>query len=442
MDVATNVTVAQVENSVPVAVHISLMCVAFPGLFVGGILAARSGKMGLHKLLQATGYLCATVALLVGATLGKHAAVVNGGDASFSIHGPLGFVTWILLTCQVVFGASVLCSKVRDCHRSGRTAACCALVTKAHTRVLGFVVLALFYPLTLSGVAHRYELCTEWPMNCVGHWILGTCLLVYGLFSLQWNMSFQWRPLAEQERAAALKRRAECGCLALFGACYTLAEHDWSSDFWHMTDIEHIAAGGIPYLTGGLLGLIIECLPPASSSLIHITAAVSSQQHVCDFIPGLLFLLTGAAMSNHDQDDQFAKEMHVSFGHALMTTGILRALHPFLTGERARNIGIMSSVGAIAAAVILIGSSHGVLQRAYLAIHGDATSYTLYLMATVFVVIAYSWTVFSICRRATRLRHSHGNGPESEHLAIATEVPEPDTEDSADQLQLTSSASL
>lgn len=414
MEDHTNSTID--ERDVPqtsgATAHIALMCTAFFIIFPCGIIMARNKKWNVHYGFQITGFVITTIAFILGfinhTVEHVHGAETRSNDDSRLAHLIFGIILYVCLSFQFFVGVcKVTIRRISN-------------LVQVHKR-LGYIVLILFYFAFITGMSTKFGLCAAWPWNCVGHFSLGTCLFFYGLISLY--SAITPRSDNAAQHFCGWNYYIEGLAFVAFGLIYTLSEHDWSESLFHLTDIEHIALGGITNFFAGILTLFIEYYN-RSTSIAHraqVSLGDEELKSIVDEVPrvdtrhtnrykfpniapALSLYLTGSAMSGHHQADYFSTVMHTNFGNALIFAAICRLLMGIFSNNVQVDIGTkyLFSFFTMGASILLFGSSHGANILGYIAMRGDPNTWSLYLFAILMAIHTYIFALIILDRKLNK----------------------------------------
>jgi hypothetical protein len=98
----------------------------------------------------------------------------------------------------------------------------------------------------------------------------------------------------------------------IFGIVRALVEHTWNTEWTH-DDVFHVVNGGIVFLLGGILGLIVEI--KEIKQLIGLNV-----------FPSLVLLISGITILAHTQHTEINAYMHQSIGYMFVLTSIAKLL--------------------------------------------------------------------------------------------------------------------
>lgn len=143
--------------------------------------------------------------------------------------------------------------------------------------------------------------------QCIAHGIMGLAFIGYG-FVLALVLTLPWIRKRALERPGRSQEFYDSLLMCLWGIVNTFTEHRWGTEGWLHGDYQHTAMG-IIWWCGGLLGMWL-----------------SRGNNVRLFVPSVLLVFTGWAMSEHSQHLEISTKVHAMFGLALMLGGVTRVL--------------------------------------------------------------------------------------------------------------------
>jgi len=331
--------------------HAGIMSTAFI-LFAFGSVVGMTKKRGLHIALQAIGLGLVPLGLVL---------------PSFhkSLHLPqhiphryLGWAIVILLAGQAALGLM----------RQSRW-------TKRAHSILGPAFLVLFPAQIELGVISITQTCYQRGYHtgqCVAHFVMGSAFIYYGFFiSMRWFGLLKWlqRPDSFYDSIIILT----------WGFVNSLTEHPWGQN-WNHGDIQHTSMG-VLWLTSGGLSMLISLHP----SLSRINDF--------NFVPSVVFGVTGVAMSLHHQMRPISTTMHAFFGLALLLASMSKAVGLFL---RTRRLDLFTAFWMVTAGMLFMGSNEEAL--AYLEDKAmfDASSWMMLMLSASFLIYAFGLLLISM----------------------------------------------
>lgn len=145
--------------------------------------------------------------------------------------------------------------------------------------------------------------------QCIAHGIMGTSFVFYG-FVLSLVLVIPWirkKQILSPESGSHSQEFYDSTLMCVWGIVNTFTEHRWGVEGWSHGDYQHTAMG-IIWWAGGLLGMW----------------QTRKRNNTRSFIPALLLIFTGWAMSEHSQHLKISTKVHAMFGIALMSAGVSR----------------------------------------------------------------------------------------------------------------------
>lgn len=148
--------------------------------------------------------------------------------------------------------------------------------------------------------------------QCIAHGIMGSSFIFYG-FVLALVLVIPWirqhsSPDVNSEPTRKSQEFYDSSLMCLWGIVNTFTEHRWGAEDWSHGDYQHTAMG-IVWWCGGLLGMWL-----------------TRKNNVRSFVPALLLIFTGYAMSQHAQHLVISTKVHAMFGLVLMSGGLSRII--------------------------------------------------------------------------------------------------------------------
>ncbi|CCH44546.1 putative membrane protein [Wickerhamomyces ciferrii] len=208
--------------------------------------------------------------------------------------------------------------------------------------------------------------------QCIAHGIMGTAFIGYGLF----YALILVLPYFRETRHKNSQDFYDSLVMTVWGIVNTFTEHRWGREGWGHGDYQHTAMG-IIWWSGGLLGLYL------------------GRGGRRTWIPSLLLIYTGWAMSEHNQHLAISTKVHYMFGLSLMLGGFIRILEItfLLNDERSIPGKIMSfqylpSFCLIESGVMFMAANEEQL-RLVLRLEADHSSYIMVVTSAAFLI--YLW---------------------------------------------------
>jgi hypothetical protein len=318
--------------------HAFVMSASFT-LFAFGIVVGMKRNAGLHVALQAI----AIGLLPLGLVLPRF-------HKSYHLppnipHRWMGWIIVILIACQTAMGILRKQSWTRSAHS-----------------VLGPMFLLLFPAQIELGVIAITETCYQRGYHtgqCVAHYVMGTAFIYYAFFIIIRRFGLLKSFQREQSFYDSV-------IIFSWGVVNSLTEHPWGSA-WSHGDVQHTSMG-VLWLTGGLLSILMQY-----SSTVN-------------FVPSIVFGVTGIAMSLHHQIRPISTSMHAFFGVTLLIASTSKAMGLFLkTGK----LDLFTAFWMMAAGFFFMGSNEEAL--AYLEDKAmfDASSWMMLLVSATFLCFSF-----------------------------------------------------
>ncbi|CCG80720.1 Uncharacterized membrane protein C3B8.06 [Taphrina deformans PYCC 5710] len=207
-------------------------------------------------------------------------------------------------------------------------------------RVLVSLSAALFmvmiYVQVLLGIATYCGLFTDHEIfNGLAHWIKASIFLLYGIWVFMrylgygsrrghaWNSSLKRYTSAET---------IECALIFTYGISNLFLERLGHSDepISH-TDIQHMSIAAM-FACAGCIGLLLES--QSVQDILHRSEQSSSKRSrtkTTNVLPAIVVFFTGLLMSQHNQDSQFATDLHKTWGYYFCIASVFRLLTYCLT---------------------------------------------------------------------------------------------------------------
>ncbi|KAH7104834.1 hypothetical protein BKA62DRAFT_690800 [Auriculariales sp. MPI-PUGE-AT-0066] len=153
--------------------------------------------------------------------------------------------------------------------------------------------------------------------QCAAHYAMGSAFVWYGIFLLLALMLGGWNAWLEQRNLS--QEYIDSWVIMIWGIINTFALHRGGR--WSHKDMQHVSLG-VLWWAGGALGILL------------------SSKGRRTVVPALLILITGWAMSAHEQAKMISTRVHGMFGIALMGAGVARIVEIcFIDGRPIANAG-------------------------------------------------------------------------------------------------------
>jgi hypothetical protein len=208
--------------------------------------------------------------------------------------------------------------------------------------------------------------------QCLAHGIMGSAFVGYGFVYVMVLVLPYFRESSHKHS----QEFYDSTVMMIWGIVNTFTEHRWGTEPWGHGDYQHTAMG-IIWWCGGLLGMFL------------------SRGGRRSFIPSLLLIYTGWAMSEHVQELAVSTKVHYMFGLVLMTGGALRIMEIafLLRDERCVPGKILSfqylpSFCLIESGVLFMGANEEQLELV-LRLKADHSSYIMVITGAAFMI--YLW---------------------------------------------------
>ncbi|OBZ73721.1 Protein YTP1 [Grifola frondosa] len=137
--------------------------------------------------------------------------------------------------------------------------------------------------------------------QCLAHYIMGSGFIAYAvIMAILLLVGESW-----VRRSGRSPEWWDSWVIMLWGIVNTFTEHRGSG--WSVKDMQHTILG-VLWWAGGGLGIYL------------------SRNNQRSFVPSLIIMLTGWAMSEHAQALMLSTKVHAAFGYTLMLAGITRII--------------------------------------------------------------------------------------------------------------------
>lgn len=207
--------------------------------------------------------------------------------------------------------------------------------------------------------------------QCIAHGIMGSAFVIYG-FVYTMVLVVPW---LRNSQAPYSQDHIDSWVMCVWGVVNTFTEHRWGREDWSMSDYQHTIMGVI-WWCGGILGIFL------------------SRKGRRTFVPSLIIIFTGWAMSEHSQHLFISTKVHYVFGLVLMTGGALRIIEIsfLLKDERAADkiysFQYLAPFCLVCAGITFMGANEEQLILV-LRLGADHSAYILLLGSASFMV--YFW---------------------------------------------------
>lgn len=217
--------------------------------------------------------------------------------------------------------------------------------------------------------------------QCIAHGVMGSAFVLYG-FLYAAVLVIPW--LRNNESKYSQDFYDSCA-MCWWGIVNTFTEHRWGREDWGHGDYQHTAMG-IIWWSGGLVGMYL------------------SRNGGRTFIPGLLIIFTGWAMSEHTQKLIISTKVHYLFGLVLMSGGALRIVEiSFLlrdnrTDNKIHSFQYLPPFCLVCSGVLFMGANEEQLELV-LRLGADYSAYSLVLISGAFMVFLWQLLCLDIYQR-------------------------------------------
>ncbi|KAJ7614655.1 hypothetical protein DFH06DRAFT_1240565 [Mycena polygramma] len=266
-------------------IHIFLQAAVWGVLFpIGMVLGITRSRW--HVPVQSTG-----LVLTAGGYFLGHS---HGGRMFLpSAHRTFASVLFVPIAAQVVLGVYL---KLHIHERSIRPWA-----VRLHG-VVGKAYPVLAWTQMLFGaIAYRGYCRDDYLGQCLAHYIMGTGFISYAvIMAIILLVGEAW-----VRRSGRSPEWWDSWVIMLWGIVNTFTEHRGNT--WSVKDMQHSMLG-VLWWAGGILGIFL---------------ARNNKRNV---VPGIILILTGWAMSEHEQHLMLSTKVHAIFGITLMLAGVTRIM--------------------------------------------------------------------------------------------------------------------
>jgi len=267
--------------------HIIVQILTWGFLFPLGMVLGLS-RSRWHVPMQVTGFALTAAGYVLGHSQG-------GRSFHSSIHGSFASILLVPICLQFSIGVYL---KLHIHEKSIRSYIVVAhgIIGKSWP-ILGWSQM-LFGALTFRGY------CFGGHLNqCLAHYIMGSAFIAYGiLLAIALLVGSKWI-----KRTGHSQEWFDSTVIMLWGIVNTFTEHHGSLTRWSHKDLQHTMLG-VLWWTGGGLGMFL------------------SRNGRRSIVPGLIVVMTGWAMSAHEQATLISTKVHTVFGVVLMAAGVARVV--------------------------------------------------------------------------------------------------------------------
>ncbi|CCE66335.1 hypothetical protein TPHA_0P01780 [Tetrapisispora phaffii CBS 4417] len=246
----------------------------------------------------------------------------------------------------------------------------------AHNALSFLVVINGFTKSCLAPVA-MFGFCRESHTGqCIAHGIMGNAFVLYGFIYAMVLVI----PSIRNNKGPYSQDYIDSWVMCLWGIVNTFTEHRWGREGWNHGDYQHTAMG-IIWWAGGLLGIFL------------------GRGGKRTFVPSLLIIFTGWAMSEHSQHLIISTKVHYFFGLILMVGGSLRIIEiSFLlkdqrTLDKIYSFQYLAPFCLVCGGILFMGASEEQLVLV-LRLGADHSAYLLVAVAAAFLL--YLWMLLCL----------------------------------------------
>lgn len=254
---------------------------------------------------------------------------------------------------------------------------------RIHKTLSFLLVLTGWVKSCLAPVA-LFGFCREDHLGqCLAHGIMGSSFIIYGfVYALVLVLPrFRESPTYNQDWYDSL-------IMTLYGIVNTFTEHRFGQE-WSHSDFQHTSMG-IIWWCGGLLGLFF------------------TRNGERSWIPSMLIMFTGWAMSEHSQELMISTKIHYIFGLALMMGALCRIIEISVLLKDQRNASngkiytfqYLSPFFLILAGVLFMGANEEQLTLV-VALGSDHGAYTLTITSFAFLIMLWILVLLEVYQRLT-----------------------------------------
>jgi hypothetical protein len=259
------------------------------------------------------------------------------------------------------------------------------VVKKVHYLLSVLLVLTGWVKTCLAPAA-LFGFCREAHTGqCIAHGIMGSAFVWYGfVYAMILVVPYFKDPTIKQSQEFY-----DSLLMLAWGIVNTFTEHRWGQE-WSMSDYQH-TVNGILWWAGGLLGLFL------------------SRGGRRSFMPALMLIFTGWAMSEHSQHLEISTKIHYMFGLALIVGGVIRICEiAFLVKDQRSlpNAGInsfqlLTPFSLIEAGILFMGANEEQLELV-LRLGSEHSAYILLLTAAAFIVYLWQLLLLTLYLKLTQ----------------------------------------
>ncbi|EJD54357.1 hypothetical protein AURDEDRAFT_79231 [Auricularia subglabra TFB-10046 SS5] len=334
-----------------IALQMALWGLLWPLGMVFGITRSR-----WHVPLQATNFVLTAAGYVLGHRHG-------GRKFAPSAHETFANILILPLLAMLVLGIYL---KLHIHERTLRPYA-----VRAHG-IIGKTWPVLAWTQMLFGAIALGNYCGKEDLSqCLAHYIMGSAFVGYGVLLLLAATLGGWATWIEEKGIS--QEWIDSWVIMLWGIVNTFALHRGGR--WSHKDMQHVSLG-VLWWAGGALGILLSSKGRRS------------------VVPGLIIIITGWAMSAHEQAQMISTRVHTMFGVALMGGGAARIVEIcFVDGRPAATSGwaeawrMLTPFGLIAGGVLFMSATDEELRFvASDAVQMDHATYILLMFSLAFLI--------------------------------------------------------
>lgn len=212
--------------------------------------------------------------------------------------------------------------------------------------------------------------------QCIAHGVMGSAFVLYG-FVYSLVLVIPWIRKSESKYSQDF---IDSCVMCAWGVVNTFTEHRWGREGWGHGDYQHTAMG-IIWWAGGLLGIFL------------------ARGGKRTFVPSLLIIFTGWAMSEHTQHLVISTKVHALFGLILMSGGALRIIEISLllkdkrTEKDIYSFQYLAPFCLVCSGILFMAANEEQLVLV-LRLGADHSAYSLVIIAGAFLV--YLWILICL----------------------------------------------
>ncbi|KAH3680992.1 hypothetical protein WICPIJ_008000 [Wickerhamomyces pijperi] len=251
-------------------------------------------------------------------------------------------------------------------------------------KTLAFLLVLTGWVKTCLAPVALFGFCRDVHLGqCLAHGIMGSSFIIYGfVYALVLVLPhFRENPNHNQDWYDSCLMTA-------YGVVNTFTEHRFGQE-WSHSDFQHTSMG-IIWWCGGMLGLFF------------------TRNGERSWIPSMLIMFTGWAMSEHSQQLMISTKIHYVFGLSLMLGALCRIIEISVLLKDERNAGrgkiytfqYLSPFFLILAGVLFMGANEQQLELV-VALGSDHGAYTLTITSCAFLILLWILVLLEVYQRLT-----------------------------------------